>query len=342
MRKSIGLLNKTARHSFAIGMLLIANTGAQAASFDCAKAQSKVEKMICADAELSKLDGDLGHAWKLHLRDNKFQDQFRNTQKHWIAKRNECADAQCLKQTYQARLQQMASGKEYFLRKGQGEPLCESLVEAMNEELYRPAHGRVCAFDILQRLPEVQLPPWKKLDLQKDKELYKKFVLADHAWEELWPAAFSDPPPKAGQPIDPKSKHSAFPMPSDEYLNKVWESAFQFKEFAFYQWDNPIPLPEQGDSLLVRIAGLDDGNCPSIHTKLFTHDLKSPKVMTEYSTFSMLPFFFESHWYWFHNYEAPSPVTSSVSISQLTSIMKPYYRLDVCGVTSGQKSFKWE
>ena len=32
---------------------------AHAASFDCAKAHSKVEKMICVDAELSRLDDDL-------------------------------------------------------------------------------------------------------------------------------------------------------------------------------------------------------------------------------------------------------------------------------------------
>lgn len=93
---------------------LVLSCAASAASFDCAKAQTRVEKLICADAELSRLDDDLGRAWKQHLSDNKFQDQFRTTQKHWITRRNECTDAGCLKQTYQARLEQMASGKEYL------------------------------------------------------------------------------------------------------------------------------------------------------------------------------------------------------------------------------------
>lgn len=216
------------------------------------------------------------------------------------------------------------------------------MVKAMNEELYRPGHGRVCAFDILQRLPGVQLPPWKKLDLQKDKELYKKFVLAEYVGEELWPAAFADPPPLAGQPIDPKSKRPKLPMPTDEYLNKAWEGAFQFHEFDFYQWDNAIPLPEQKDSLLVRIAGLNDGNCPSIHAKLFTGDLKFPEKVVEYSTFSMIPFFFDNQWHWFYTYEAPSPMTSGLSIDRLTNILKPYYRVDVCHVDSINRSIKPE
>src|SRR3990167_6280936 len=38
---------------------LVPSIPAQAASFDCAKAATKVEILICADAELSKLDDEL-------------------------------------------------------------------------------------------------------------------------------------------------------------------------------------------------------------------------------------------------------------------------------------------
>ena len=37
---------------------------AQAASFDCGKAATKVEKMICGDEELSKLDDKLGKVYQ--------------------------------------------------------------------------------------------------------------------------------------------------------------------------------------------------------------------------------------------------------------------------------------
>jgi uncharacterized protein len=49
---------------------LVLQGAAQAASFDCAKAQSKVEKIICADAELSKLDEDLATAYWLAIRNH--------------------------------------------------------------------------------------------------------------------------------------------------------------------------------------------------------------------------------------------------------------------------------
>ena len=42
------------------GLLLIAVAGpASAASFDCGKARTKVEKLICADPQLSRQDSDL-------------------------------------------------------------------------------------------------------------------------------------------------------------------------------------------------------------------------------------------------------------------------------------------
>lgn len=322
---------------------LALSCAAQAASFDCAKARAQVEQMICADAELSKLDEQLGQGWKQHLRNNKFEDQFRNTQKHWLAQRNQCTDADCLKQNYQARLQQMASGKEYFLRDGEGEPLCQRVVKAMNEELYRPGHGQVCAFDILQRLPGVQLPPWKKLDLQTDKELYKRFTLADYVGEELWPAAFADQPPKAGQPIDPKSKRPKLPMPTDEYLNREWAYAVE-AGFEFYRWDNAFPLPEHSDdSVLIRTTKSNDGNCPSTKTKLFSSDLTTPKPYPVHSFGEGLSFSYGEKWYWLTGLQNNASSTEAFTIGQLNSVSKNYVHLmDVCKVTDGQKSFKWE
>lgn len=39
-------------------LLCLVAVPVQAASFDCGKAGTKVEKLVCADAELSKLDED--------------------------------------------------------------------------------------------------------------------------------------------------------------------------------------------------------------------------------------------------------------------------------------------
>jgi len=80
-----------------------------AASFDCAKAQSKVEKMICADAGLSKLDGELNAAYKTALHDEKQANSIRQTQKQWLVERNGCADAACVKRAYEDRLKALGT-----------------------------------------------------------------------------------------------------------------------------------------------------------------------------------------------------------------------------------------
>lgn len=55
------------RSTAAAALLILLPPAAHAAGFDCAKAASPTEKAICADAALSKLDGDLAAAWKQAL-----------------------------------------------------------------------------------------------------------------------------------------------------------------------------------------------------------------------------------------------------------------------------------
>lgn len=76
---------------------LLASVCANAASFDCAKAASKVEKLICDNAELSQLDEDLSAAYKAALKDAAHAELIRQSQKQWINKRNTCLDADCVK-----------------------------------------------------------------------------------------------------------------------------------------------------------------------------------------------------------------------------------------------------
>jgi hypothetical protein len=76
----------------------------QAASFDCAKAGTKIEKLICADAELSKLDEELNAAYKTVLQDEKRADSIRQAQKQWMKERNACSEAACVKRVYEVRL----------------------------------------------------------------------------------------------------------------------------------------------------------------------------------------------------------------------------------------------
>jgi uncharacterized protein len=92
----------------ALCSLLLALTwsaGAGAASFACEKAQSRIEKAICADAEVSQLDEYLGRyyaAARETLRES--ADCLRADQTQWLRMRNACADAACLRKVYLERL----------------------------------------------------------------------------------------------------------------------------------------------------------------------------------------------------------------------------------------------
>jgi len=83
-------------------------TTAHAASFDCGKATSEVEKLICGDDELSKLDDSLNKAYLQALKRPDMEKQTIKSQRLWVMQvRNACKDAECLKIAYQIRLNEL-------------------------------------------------------------------------------------------------------------------------------------------------------------------------------------------------------------------------------------------
>lgn len=83
--------------------VLLATT--QAASFDCRSSHTFVEKAICADKQLSKLDDQLGQAYKSALQDTPTPSEVRSEQEGWLgAVRNLCQDKECLVQAYETRI----------------------------------------------------------------------------------------------------------------------------------------------------------------------------------------------------------------------------------------------
>lgn len=82
---------------------------AAAASFDCAKASSRIEKMICADAELSKLDETLGELYAQARAQAADPKALKSAQRTWLRDtRDACADAACMKAAYEARIGALA------------------------------------------------------------------------------------------------------------------------------------------------------------------------------------------------------------------------------------------
>jgi uncharacterized protein len=80
----------------------------QQPSFDCRRASSVSEKTVCADPELSRLDFQLGHAWKRIVDafiDSAQITQMNSDQRLWIASRAKCDDdATCIGKLYRDRL----------------------------------------------------------------------------------------------------------------------------------------------------------------------------------------------------------------------------------------------
>lgn len=88
--------------AFLVSLALIPS--AQAASFDCTKASSFVEKAICTDKQLSSLDDQLAGLYKAARAANANAATVEADQKAWLSWRNQCADPACLKKAYADRI----------------------------------------------------------------------------------------------------------------------------------------------------------------------------------------------------------------------------------------------
>lgn len=77
---------------------------ANATSFDCRRAQSKVESMICADRGISKLDEQLDIAYTQIRTRSRDDETEKKMQRVWLKERNTCTDLACLQRVYTSRI----------------------------------------------------------------------------------------------------------------------------------------------------------------------------------------------------------------------------------------------
>jgi uncharacterized protein len=78
-----------------------------AASFDCRRPANTMERIICADRDLSQLDERLAITYKRFMSTsaNPYEDQ--RAHQEWLAERNRCADAACARVLYGERSRQL-------------------------------------------------------------------------------------------------------------------------------------------------------------------------------------------------------------------------------------------
>ncbi|RBQ28573.1 lysozyme inhibitor LprI family protein [Aliarcobacter vitoriensis] len=79
------------------------------ASFNCTKASSYVEKMICADAQLSELDSKMGTLYKEASKNTTNKKELLDKQRTWVKDRENCTNVYCIFLSTKNRISQLES-----------------------------------------------------------------------------------------------------------------------------------------------------------------------------------------------------------------------------------------
>jgi len=104
------------RHMVVRGILLLA-FAAQieplcAASFDCTRASNEIERIVCSDSEIGKLDEDYANLFRSTLASAPDPDSLRADGRAWLRDvRDACSDATCLVDAYSARIAELQASR---------------------------------------------------------------------------------------------------------------------------------------------------------------------------------------------------------------------------------------
>ncbi|MCG9758369.1 MULTISPECIES: lysozyme inhibitor LprI family protein [Pseudoalteromonas] len=121
------------RYLSAISLVAV-SLNVNSASFDCGKARTHVEKMICSEDNISRLDRDLSSAYKAA---NKLSStSLKQGQRDWLKNtRNKCKTTSCLEKVYKERVSMLdfiSAGDDIYKS---AEKLKNSLGYSLGEEL---------------------------------------------------------------------------------------------------------------------------------------------------------------------------------------------------------------
>lgn len=170
-----------------------------AASFDCAKASSTTEKLICGDESLSKLDEQLSSSYKQTLELAADKEVFKKTQIEWLKQQRVCKNVACLKAVYAARIdvlgksampiaenqQALPKSKYKFTSGANGSQLqlCKDYLALINRVPRNPEPncGMDFTFDDIAKkqgfkeIPWVELNPKNYMEIIKNSFVYSSF-----------------------------------------------------------------------------------------------------------------------------------------------------------------------
>jgi len=174
----------------------------EAASFDCKKASTDIEKLICSNETTSQYDEELGQYYKealLKYPDRK--EMLVRQQRNWIKWiRNSCSDPSCLATLYRARAGEVRravdvpglDGTEkpnFIVVEGNGDSLCDEYVNILNRTPRNEL--KACKLPDLtgSSIRPVEFKPLTGDALKAmDKIVYEQGGGGPHLdWEQKWP-----------------------------------------------------------------------------------------------------------------------------------------------------------
>ncbi len=185
----------------------------QAASFDCTKASTTVEKLICQDNGLSRADDNLAIAYQHAMSAVSDKEALKNQQRTWLKDtRNKCQDTYCLYTAYrnqesllfQAEMQaKEAEGKvgKYIwvgdalngigdlVSKAEDKPLCQAFRENLNS--FPSINPMTCGLKLNESLGFKPLD-WKSIDISKYEGMFSQIYRMEKDSEESWKKNFKN------------------------------------------------------------------------------------------------------------------------------------------------------
>lgn len=143
MKLSGPMKNRNHARLLAAALLLALALPARGASFDCTRAKRPVEKMICADAQLSRQDEALAAAYQAAVAASAAAPGERDEQRRWLRQRDACPDAACLSDAYASRVGALERQKRYGRTYAEGD-LSKNCLPAFGQSVGRKGVYKEC------------------------------------------------------------------------------------------------------------------------------------------------------------------------------------------------------
>jgi uncharacterized protein YecT (DUF1311 family) len=172
--------------SICLLMLLMGAVCAEAASFDCSKAQSKVEHIICSNPNLSSADDAMALDYFVESEsDGVDKHQLVKEQLAWLAQRDRCQDEACIQDQYQKQPNSLnAKECDFYTGGAMGNSVCSgNKLDVLNKILKKmQKRYEVSMMKIYNTPDNFEIQPYEvKGALINESKAWKNYTDA-HCW----------------------------------------------------------------------------------------------------------------------------------------------------------------